>query len=330
MASTQSVKRTPRKKRYQGSPEWLAERKGGIGSSDVPTLINGDEAAWRDLFAIKLGILPDTVATETMSWGLRLEDPIADAYSERTGHKVQRVDRILRHRELDFVRASLDRRRAGAVVELKKWGFPSDAFGPDGSDQVPDSFIYQVQQQMAVTGLPVADIAVLFAGREMRVYTVGRDDGTIQKMLTLEERAWAYVARGEAPPWPGPAPVRHLLTEGEVEASPEIIELIPTLLEAQRVAEDWAIRADALKNLIRDELADAAGARGPDFHITYKPNKDRVTVAWDLVASAYRKAAIEQGADPEQLAAIESLFTTSAPGARPLRITIEKGALVPA
>jgi hypothetical protein len=214
------------------------------------------------------------------------------------------------------------------VVELKKWGFAGHDFGPDGSDQVPDSFAYQVQQQMAVTGLPVADIAVLFAGRELRVYTLGRDEGTIDQLLSLEERVWAYVARGEAPPWPGPAPVRPVLAADEIEADEDLTAKVLAYRAAEAAANEATGVMDDLKAHIKERLDLVAGVRGDGFRITYRPNRDSVKVAWEQVAAAYRKAAIERGADQAQLAAIESLFTTTAPGIRPLRITTEKGALI--
>lgn len=318
------------RQRYQGSPEWLAERKGGIGASEAATLVLGDEKSWRELFAIKLGILPDREANETMALGIALEPVIANAYTARTGHRVRRVDRVLRHRELDFVRASLDRRRPGAVVELKKWGFPTADFGPDGSDQVPDAFAYQCQQQLSVTGLPIADIAVLFGGRELRVYTLGRDEGTIDGLLALETRAWAYVARGEVPPWPGPAPVRPMLAEGEIEADEQLTAFVRRYQAAEADLDLMEAERNAARRLIQERLADVGAVRGDGFRISYRPNKDSVKVAWEQVAIAYRKAAIARGADEVELAAIESLFTTTAPGARPLRVTIEKGALIPA
>ena len=315
------------RKRYQGTPEWLEERRGGIGASDVPILVQGSAEQWRDLFAVKLGILPDPPASETMEWGKRLEDVIAAAYTERTGHRVQRVERILRHRELDFVRASLDRRRPGAVVELKKWGFPTDDFGPDGSDKVPDAFAYQVQQQLAVTGLDVADIAVLFGGRELRIYTLGREAGTIDRILALEQRVWAYVQRGEIPPYPGPVPVTPRLAADEIELDAGLVDLALTAYEASQRVKDFEAAEKEAKDRLREALADVGGGRAANVSVSYRPQAERTTVAWQHVAEAYRKLldSIREGrpdaGDIEaSMDAIESLFTTTKPGNRPLLI----------
>ena len=123
-------------------------------------------------------------------------------------------------------------------------------------------------------------------------------------------------------------------------------------------ADYWKSLVDDKKDRIRELLADAGGAKGvlPDGRrvtIAHRQNADSTVVAWELVAKAYRKY-IEQldqafginpgtlgimhdgrptlagdgfedaEALPADLDAIESMFTTTKPGARPLRITIGK------
>lgn len=330
-----------RPRAYQGSPEWLEERLGGYGSSDVPVLVAGDEEAWHELHARKLRILPaGDEGTESMKWGIVLEDTIAAAYAEHPeGAPVVRVNRIVRHPELDHVRASLDRRhkRGRVVVELKKWGFVTDEFGPSGTDRVPEKWIDQVQQQLAVTGYDRADIAVLFAGGTgpdpFRVYHIGRDQSRMDALLNLENAAWAYVARGEMPPWPGPAPTRLRIRDGELEADPELEQL----LEQGHVARQAKQAAEKLdKELtaaILERIGEYAVVRGSALDVTAKPNRDSERTDHQLVAAAYRKALEELAAmspvaraawTPPDLDAIASLFTTVKPGARPLRYVPHK------
>jgi len=317
------------RQQYQGTPAWLEERHGGIGASDVPTLIAGSPEDWRTLFAVKLGLLPDqpAYAPEAAEMGHRLEPLLAALYTEREGHRVQRVNRILRHPEHDFIRASLDRRRKGVVVQLKARRFRDDEWGPDGSDQVPDAIAYQETQEMLVAGVERADVAVLFSGLEFRVYRLGLDRTLADELIALETRAWAYVARGELPPYPGPAPIRPVLAAGEIPADPDTTAAVLAWHAAEQLRAESEASADAIKDLLRERLAIVEAVRGDGFRISYRPSKDRTTVAWEQVASAYRKAMEEYGVDPAWPALIESTFTTTTPGARPLRITIEKGAL---
>jgi len=339
------------RKPYQDTDAWREERRSGYGASDAPILIDGDEAAWQQLHGEKLGIVPAREASETMQLGKVLEDIILREGAAREGWKVQRVNRLVRHPDLPYVFASLDGRiRGGRPVEVKKWGWKSDAWGPPGSDIVPTSILWQLQQQAAVTGADAVEVLTLFGGAKLERFTVGRDDTIISEILGLETAAWAYVKRGEMPPWPGQAPKRVVIAENEVEVVGPLAELVDRYNDANYNAKAAKDTEDLFKEAIREYLADAGGAKGvlPDGRrvtIAHRPNADSQVVAWELVAKAYRKALDEAhvseiennpewDADdkmyrldpaPLDLDAIESMFTTTKPGARPLRITIGKG-----
>lgn len=318
---------------YQGTAAWLEERRGGYGSSDVPILVDGDEEAWNRLHLRKLGILPEQESSETMELGKRLEPAIARLVADRLGEPVIRVNRILRHPDLDFVRASLDRvrKRGRKPVELKKWGWRTDDFGPDGSDQVPLPMLYQVQQQLAVTGKPEADLFVLFAGVALAHYRIGADGGLISDLLDLEVAAHAYLARGEVPPWPGPAPERPQLHADEIPADDELLGLVGTHEVAQIAFEQADTSLKTVKGLLRSRLEEVGGTRGQlsdgrRFSVSHRPNRDSSSVAWEQLYLAARKRLGELGVAEAELDFAVNALTTVSPGARPLRITIAKEA----
>jgi putative phage-type endonuclease len=312
----------------QRTPEWYAERRTGYGASDAPILIEGDEAAWRQLHGEKLGLLPPREGNETMQLGIALEDTIARIAAERYGWKLNRVNRIVRHPDLPYVFASLDRRRAGdrIPVEVKKWSHKGDDWGPDGSDVVPPRILYQVQQQAAVTGADSVEVVTLFGGAKLERFTVGRDGTIIDEILALEAAAWQYVARGEMPPWPGQAPQRIVLAHDEVPVDEELAELVAWHERMKVTADDAKRHLDQAKDALRERLADAGGAKGPGISISHRPTEPGHKVAWELVAKAYRKH-IEATTDMEftglDLDAIESMFTTTTAPMRPLRVTVK-------
>lgn len=331
--------------RYQGTDAWREERRTGYGASDAPILVEGDEAAWRQLHGEKLGLLPDRVANETMELGHRLEDVIAQIASERMGEPLVRVNRLVRHPELPHVFASLDRRRKRGdrrPVEVKKWAVKGDDWGPNGSDIVPTRILYQVQQQAAVVGADAVDVAVLFGGSRLEIFSVGRDDGIVTELLELETAAWAFVARGEMPPWPGQAPRRITLAADEIALDDPLRQLVALHEAAKDAADRSEAELNDAKDRLRAALADVGGAKGVledgrRVSIAHRPQDPLQRTDWKLVASAYRKwfeglfgdltpgetlAYIHRAAlDPD---AIESMFTASSAPARPLRITIGK------
>jgi putative phage-type endonuclease len=322
---------------YQGTPAWYAERRTGYGASDAPILIAGDEGAWRQLHGEKLGLLPERAATETMDLGKQLEHTILRMGAEREGWRVHRVNHIIRHPDLSHVFASLDGRKLGdrRPVEVKKWAVKGDDWGPAGSDIVPVKILYQLQQQAAVTGADAVEVLVLFGGSKLERFTVGRDASMIDEILGLETAAWAYVARGEMPPWPGQAPLRIVLASDEIEVD----DTLRNLIEIHEAADVAAKRADQdlkdAKDRIRAALSDAGAAKGVmadgrRVSVAHRPQEPRVTTDWKLVASALKQRLTEVIAEagpefydrlPDD---IEAMFTTTSEPQRPLRVTVKE------
>lgn len=315
----------------QQTDAWRKRRSIGLGSSDAPVIAG--VAPWGDirtLFAEKVGWAAPIMETRPMAWGKHLEPAIAAAYAEETGRKLRRVNRLLRHHDLEWMLASLDRVVVGErrLVEIKTARFASEEWGQAGTDEVPDHYRLQVIHQLGVTGYDVADIVVLFAGSDLRIYTVPRDEDLLADLVGLEGAFWAAVEAKSLPAdltdiAPRPVPLR----EGEVAAS-EIPA--PVGLLANRVA---GLRRDvksieAFKDHAEDELKaaidDFIAIRGDGFRITYRQQGDRQQVGWEQVAAGYRVRLEEMGADVAELDTLRDLFTTTRRGNRPLLIQMKE------
>lgn len=71
--------------------EWLEYRRAGIGGSDAAVIVGLNP--WRslsELYADKLGLLPDKEDNEQMRIGRDLEEYVARRFCEATGKKVRR------------------------------------------------------------------------------------------------------------------------------------------------------------------------------------------------------------------------------------------------
>jgi putative phage-type endonuclease len=315
----------------QQTPEWRKRRSIGLGSSDAPVIAG--VAPWGDirtLFAEKVGWAAPIIETRPMAWGKHLEPAIAAAYADETGRKLRRVNRLLRHRELDWMLASLDRVVVGErrLVEIKTARFASEQWGQAGTDEVPDHYRLQVIHQLGVTGYEVADIVVLFAGSDLRIYTVPRDEELLTDLVGLEGAFWAAVKAKSLPAdltdlAPRPVPLR----EGEVAASdiPAPVALLASRVAGLRrdakVIEEVKEQAEAeLKAAIDEFIA----IRGDGFRITYRQQGDRHQVGWEQVAAGYRTRLEQMGADPAELDTLRDLFTTTKRGNRPLLIQMKE------
>jgi len=144
---------------------------------------------------------------EAVYWGSFLEDKIAERYVEVSGNKVRNVNRTLVHPKYDFLRGHIDRKLEGknAGLEVKTVGLRTAyLWGEPGTDEIPLHYGLQVLHYMAITGYDYFDIAALFFGQEMRIYTIARKNNP-EVIKDIEETArefWEKHVLTDIPPVP--------------------------------------------------------------------------------------------------------------------------------
>lgn len=148
--------------------EWLENRKNGIGSSEIATIIglNRWETPYQ-LWRRKVGLDPEKVETMPMRLGHLLEGAVAQLYSEETGREIEEgsdADFICISKEKPFLRVSPDRfvnmDGERAILECKTTQMPVD------EDEVPEYWFAQLQYQMGVAEIEQGSIAWLQQGRD--------------------------------------------------------------------------------------------------------------------------------------------------------------------
>lgn len=186
------------------SAEWLEARRTGVGGTDAAALLNLDPYKQPyDVAREKLGLAPPREVTDAMRLGIKLEPVVDSEYCERTGHTTECPPSMLRHPDHDWMFANVDRFVVSAKkrsLECKTAGLNlAKDWGEEGSDWVPENYLIQTQHQMAVTGHESTDVAVLIAGRELRIYTVERDDKLIKHLIDIEGEFWERLQNGVMP-----------------------------------------------------------------------------------------------------------------------------------
>ena len=279
----------------QGTDEWLEARRTGVTASMLP-VITGNKPGLLELWAEQCGLagpeVPDAATQEMYDLGHALEPVIADAYTRKYGRPLKRVDHMVRHPDIEWAYASLDRVSAvkgeRRIIELKanlarRWD--------DGPEPVPAAVQDQVQWQLFVTGWPVADVAVL-QGFRVEAHEVAADAAYQETLRQLAEWFRGLVLRQERPPIDGTESSRRALTRMYPHGDGEVITDPPTelddmvrLLHRQRATAKAAIDAEATtENAIRALLADAAGVEGRGYRISYRQNKASARTDWKAVA----------------------------------------------
>ena len=326
---------------------WLAQRRTGIGGSDIAALLGlspykTQVELWMDKTGRAPVVEPDDAQAERMHWGNVLEDIVARHYASLHDAKIQRINTMLRHPSYPAAIANVDRavvtigsrarwdegagRLLGAdrVLEVKTahaLAAGSADWGEPGTDEVPQHYWVQCQWYLAITGLPFADLAVLFGGQKFAEYVMPADEGLHGDLLQRAQAWWQRHVIEDVPPQPN--------TEEDARA----------LWRAHRPGVEAAVGADvaaavdeyrAIKAQIgndktegtleyrlkqcRDQICSAFGDAEVITHAgrklaTWKANKDSSKTDWKAVAAALV-------APPE----LVELHTTTTPGARVLRV----------
>ncbi|EOW2629958.1 YqaJ viral recombinase family protein [Enterococcus hirae] len=182
--------------------EWLEDRKRGIGGSDVATVLglNKYKSPYQ-LWLEKTGQieLKDS-ESEPAYWGNVLEEVVAKEFQERTGKKVRRRNQVFEHPLHPFLRANIDRDVVGenAILECKTANqFLSKEWE---GEEVPLSYLCQVQHYMNVLNKDYCYIAVLIGGQRFIWKRVERDQELIDIITERLVDFWeTNIIGGEEP-----------------------------------------------------------------------------------------------------------------------------------
>lgn len=266
--------------------EWLADRRKGIGGSDVATILGLNK--WKSPYQLwleKTGqINLEESDSEPAYWGNVLEEVVAREFCERTGKKVRRRNQVFEHEEYPFLRANIDRDVVGenALLECKT---ANQFLAKDwDGEEIPTSYLCQVQHYMNVMNYDHAYIAVLIGGQKFIWKRIERDQKIIDMITERLVEFWeSNVLGGTEPPIDGSKAASDFLNERyadqgteEITLSESFDELIRYLNEMKDSEKIIKEEIAKLENQIKSEL----GKKDAVIGITPKH-----VISWKSVAS---------------------------------------------
>ncbi|XAI95829.1 hypothetical protein [Microcystis phage Mae-JY24] len=208
--------------------EWLQERRNYIGASDIGKLLldtNGHPihpygspyTVWLD----KMGLTQND-ENERSLMGQMLEPIVAKRFQlANVGVKLRATGTHTAKGGQPWHRCNPDRLIVGrvsqvhgtplvkpdpkglkAILQIKTAGFfTGQSFGIDGTDQVPDWYLAQVQYELYCTGADLAVLALIYDTHLYRQFLIYRDDALIRHFVSVADEFWTrYVQTKEEPP----------------------------------------------------------------------------------------------------------------------------------
>lgn len=188
--------------------EWLKIREGGIGSSEVGTILglNPFETPYQ-LWRRKLGIDPPKEQNFAMRAGHYLEDAVSQFYRDETGKEIIKSsagDWIIRSDSYPYMQVSPDRTywipglpKNGAnkgILECKTTQSEVDG------DSVPQHWFAQLQYQLGVAELQQGSLAWLTMGRSFGYRDFEFDREFFDYMAEEVTRFWVDNIQGKQEP----------------------------------------------------------------------------------------------------------------------------------
>lgn len=171
----------------QGSDEWRRWRKGVIGASEAPTIMN--ENRWQSaqfLLDEKLGLKPEFTGNEATREGNRLEEVARRELVKK--FRVELKPRVIQDGEVPYFAASLDAidNRHQQVFEIK---CGAKAYEIAASKrEVPSYYFGQLQHILMITQLDKIIYAAYRPYSQLITIEIGRNESYISRLRDTEEK----------------------------------------------------------------------------------------------------------------------------------------------
>lgn len=274
--------------------QWLAERRTGIGGSDVAAILGLSPfktafEVWLDKTSAEL-TQSATDDLERIQFGRLMEDIIAREYARREGVKVRRRNELVRHPRYPWMIANPDRLIDGKRCGLECKNVDAMAFrlgdwGQPGTDQAPDEYVLQCQHYMVVLDYPVWHLAACVGGNRLLTFVIERDNELAGMIVEAEHEFWECVEQQRRPPIEYEHATTHVVltrlysgTNGEtIPLGEDIAHWHCVKEQADRLAKQYEEVSRAARNHILEAIGPASVGLLPD-------------------GSAYRRKVIERKA----------------------------------
>lgn len=252
------------------------ERMQYIGGSDIAAVLG--QSRWKTpyrLWTEKTGkiIVPDLSNVEAVEMGNRLEQFVADIFSDKTSKQVRRAPKMYRHPEYPFLVANIDRLIVGgdellecktcSAYKLEEW-----------ENKIPIEYVLQVIWYLGITGRKRGWIACLIGGQKFDYKPIDFDQELFDLMVEKALKFWDMV-KNDVPPMILPeddttlAELYPTHTEDLIEIQ-EMNDRIAYLQEIKMHIDEMTKEKREIETELKTLIKDKAGVLTDRYKITWK------------------------------------------------------------
>ena len=259
--------------------EWFKDRKVTIGASEAAAVCGLSRYAQPlEIYNRKKGVVESEPQTKAQRRGHVFEDATLTLYSDRVGGTLCKDIPMLIHPIWNFMSATPDaiwhpdKKEFPGYTILDSGSIPVDAkttmhwsdFGEEGTDDIPQEYVMQAQQQMAVTSAPRCDLPVL-KNMDVAIYSVVRNDELIGHIMEAEKEMMERIQNSDPPEPNWEHPKTYDIIRQMYDVSGESKEMSAeadqrwreaATLSGEKTRLEKAIKL--LKALVLDEMGDCA------------------------------------------------------------------------
>lgn len=252
------------------------ERMTYIGGSDIAAIMG--QSRWKTpyrLWAEKTGKIemPDLSNVEAVEMGTRLEQFVADLFSEKTGKTVRKAPKTYSHPDYPYLVAHVDRLITGTdeLLECKT----CSAFKlEEWENKIPKEYVLQVVWYLGITGRKRGWIACLIGGQKFVYMQIDFDEELFNLMVEKAVKFWDMV-QNKIPPLILPEDDEVL---GEIYSEhtydmmvlQDLNDRVAYLQEIKMHIEDLNKEKRELETELKTVIADKAGFTTDRYKVTWK------------------------------------------------------------
>ena len=252
-----------------------------IGGSDIAAVLG--QSRWKTpyrLWAEKTGKIkmPDLSNCEAVEMGNRLEQLVAEIFSDRTGKQVRRAPKMYRHSKYPFLVANIDRLIVGgdellecktcSAYKLEEW-----------ENKIPREYVLQVIWYLGLTGRKRGWIACLIGGQKFDYKPIDFDQELFDLMMEKALKFWDMM-QNKVPPVILPeddstlAELYPTHTEDFVEMQ-DMNDRVAYLQEIKMHIEEMTKEKREIETELKTIIKDKAGVITNKYQVSWKAQTSR-------------------------------------------------------